>query len=232
MAGACRMHQRGFTLIELLVAIAALALMALLSWRGMESISRAQLGLENRSDDLAALQSSLAQWGADLDALEAQPGFRSIEWDGRSLRLLRRSSVEPQRGLMVVAWARGVREGQAYWLRWQSPPVLARGDLDGAWQLAGVWAQSATEASRQLEVPTVRIDDWQIFFYRENAWTNPLSSAGASAQAAGTGILQSPATVAQDTPNGVRLILNLSPGQGVAGKLTRDWARGVQESGA
>ena len=35
-------HQRGFTLIELLVAIGILALMAGLSWRGLDGMSRAQ----------------------------------------------------------------------------------------------------------------------------------------------------------------------------------------------
>lgn len=225
-------RQHGFTLVELLVALAALALMAMLSWRGLENISRTQLGLESRTDDLMALQSSLAQWGADLDALEEQPGFRSLDWDGRALRVLRRSSVEPQRGLVVVAWTRGLREGQAYWLRWQSPPVLTRSDLESAWQLAAVWAQSATETSRRLEVPTVRIEDWQIFFFRENAWTNPLSSAGASAQGAALRGDAPVTNAAQDLPQGVRLILNLSPGQGLLGQLTRDWARGVQEGGA
>lgn len=232
MRGSLAVRQPGFTLVELLVALAALALMALLSWRGLESISRTQQGLERRSDDLMALQSSLAQWGADLDSLEEQPGFRSLEWDGRSLRLLRRSSVEPQRGLVVVAWTRGLRDGQAYWLRWQSPPVLTRADLESAWQFAGLWAQSATEVSRRLEVRTVRIEDWQIFFYRENAWTNPLSSAGSSAQGAAPAGPAPATNPAEDLPQGVRLILNLSPGQGLLGSLTRDWARGVQGGGA
>ena len=34
-------HSRGFTLIELLVAIAVMALMAILSWRGLDGMSRA-----------------------------------------------------------------------------------------------------------------------------------------------------------------------------------------------
>ena len=33
---------RGFTLIELLVAIAAMALLALMSWRGLDGMTRAQ----------------------------------------------------------------------------------------------------------------------------------------------------------------------------------------------
>ena len=58
------MHRltRGFTLIELLVAIAVMALMAMLSWRGLEGMSRAQSQLQIHADDALALQVGLSQW--------------------------------------------------------------------------------------------------------------------------------------------------------------------------
>ena len=40
----------GFTLIEVLVASAILALMALISWRGLDGMSKAQVALQTRSD--------------------------------------------------------------------------------------------------------------------------------------------------------------------------------------
>ncbi len=58
--------------------------------------------------------------------------------------------------------------------------------------------------------------DWRIFYYRGNAWTNPLSSGDGQAPGSGT---QPP------SPDGVRLVLELPPGQALAGTLTRDWAR-------
>lgn len=207
----------GFTLIELLVAIALMALMAALSWRGLDGMTRAQAQMRQHSDDVLALQAGLAQWGADLDALAVQPNTASLDWDGRALRILRRGTASPGEGLRVVAWSRrnGATGGQ--WLRWQSPPLRTRADLQQAWQKAGLWAQNPSDEERQREVRIVPLDQWQIFYYRTDAWSNPLSSAGAAnnGQAAAT----------PSIPDGIRLVLTLAPGQAISGTLTRDWLR-------
>ena len=65
--GARALH--GFTLIELLVAIAVMALLSLVSWRGLDSMSRATSQNQQRADAVLTLQATLAQWGADLDAV-------------------------------------------------------------------------------------------------------------------------------------------------------------------
>ena len=66
-------RHRGFTLIELLVAISILAVMAVLSWRGLEGMTRAVAQTRERSDQLLTLQAGLDQWTDDLDALMQQP---------------------------------------------------------------------------------------------------------------------------------------------------------------
>ncbi|MCF8160785.1 MAG: prepilin-type N-terminal cleavage/methylation domain-containing protein, partial [Polaromonas sp.] len=86
---------RGFTLIELLVAISLMALMTVLSWRGLDGVSRAQVRLQEQSDDVLALQATLAQWGSDLEAMAEQPDLPSLDWDGRVLRVVRRSTGMP-----------------------------------------------------------------------------------------------------------------------------------------
>jgi len=215
-------QSKGFTLIELLVAISLMALMAVLSWRGLDGISRSQQRLQQRGDDVLALQATLSQWGSDLDALVSQPGLPGLEWDGRSLRILRRSSTTPGEGLVVVAWAmRADGQGQGQWLRWQSPLLDDRSQLDQAWQKAAVWAQTPSTDDKGREVPTVPIDQWQIFYYRNNAWTNPLSSADSADASASP--QNAAAGNAVTLPDGVRLMLTLSNGQAVSGTLTRDW---------
>lgn len=208
--------QRGFTLIELLLAISLMALMTVLAWRGLDGMTRAQTQLRQHSDDVLALQSALAQWGADLDALAQQPGSPSLDWDGRALRMLRSGSGTAGEGLRVVAWSRRNVDGRGQWLRWQSPALTTRSQLQLAWQQAAQWGQNPSDAQRLLEVPLVPLDQWQIFYYRGQSWSNPLSSAGTDGSQVAT---------VTPVPDAVRLVLTLSPGQAISGTLTRDWLR-------
>jgi general secretion pathway protein J len=230
-----RATARGFTLIELLVAIGLLALMAVMTWRGLDGISRAQGQLQQRSDEVQTLQATLGQWSADLDALAEQPNWNSLEWDGRSMRLLRQNSTTSADGLRVVAWVRRGVGGAGQWVRWQSGTLTTRQQLELAWQQAQRWAQTPSAEDNAREVRTIALEDWQIFYYRGNAWTNPLSSAGISPAAAPA----APAAAASEAtpstspgkqdplPDGVRLVLTLPEGQALSGTLTRDWVRPV-----
>lgn len=213
---------RGFTLVELLVALFVLALMAALSWRGLDGMMRTRAAVEARADEVLTLQTGLAQWSADLDGIVVFAPLPGLEWNGRVLRLTRQDSLAPERGARVVAWTR--REGQ--WRRWESPPVLTRGELESAWQQADFWAQNPGDALRSLEVAVTPLADWQIFFFRENAWTNPQSAA--TATPTGTGAPTGTGTAANPTstlPDGVRLVLQLPPGRALSGTLQRDWLR-------
>ena len=53
-----RARQQGFTLIEVLVAISVMAIMALMAWRGMDSMLRTQTGLQHRADQIRTLAKS------------------------------------------------------------------------------------------------------------------------------------------------------------------------------
>src|SRR5690606_33332417 len=117
---------RGFTLIELLVALAVMAMLALLSWRSLDNLNRAQAVTQERSDQVLRLQAALGQWSADLDALAETGELDALSYDGRVLRMIRRDSTEgglQSPGLRVVAWTRrqpemGRTDG-AQWMRWQ-----------------------------------------------------------------------------------------------------------------
>lgn len=207
---------RGFTLIELLVALGLMALMAVLSWRGIDGMARTQTQTQQHSDEVLALQMGLAQWCADLDAMEPAGGLPGLDWDGRVLRLTRRGATDSDAALRVVAWSRRAVDGRSLWLRWQSAPLHRQDELQLAWQQAALWAQNADDALRRQEVRIVPVVNWQLYYFRQDAWTNPLSSAGSGAP--GT-------TVGQGTPDGVRLILDLPAGFALAGLVTRDWVR-------
>lgn len=207
-------RSRGFTLVELLVALFALALLAALSWQGLDGMLRAQRQTQRHADDVLALQTGLSQWNADLEALVQFDLLPALDWNGRVLRLTRRDTVDVTAGAHVVGWA--LRQGQ--WRRWQSPPLVTRGDVQAAWLQADQWAQGSAEALRQQEVAIAPLLAWELFYFRDNAWSHPLSSAG--------GVPPNPqARLAEQLPDGVRLVLQLPPGQALAGRVAWDWVR-------
>lgn len=203
----------GFTLVELAVALAAMAGLSVLGWRGLDAMARAQAATDARSTQVLALQAGLAQWAADLDSLAQLPQVTALEWDGRALRLTRRGMGGLGDSLHVVAWTQ--REGR--WLRWQSPVLATRGEVASAWSQAGLWAQNPGDAERQAEVNVVPLEAWQVFYFRGDSWSHPLSSGEAGAAAPPT----HGSTVL--VPDGVRLVLDLPQGQAVAGRVVRDW---------
>ena len=206
---------RGFTLVEVLVALAAMALLSVMAWSGIDAMDRAETGTRTRSEDVLALQTGLSQWRTDLDALTQLAPVGGMDFDGRVVRLTRiaRAGDAPDSAIVVVAWGARLVDGQREWLRWQSVPVRTREQLQLAWQQAALWGQNPTDELRRQEVRIAGIDDWQVFYFRNNSWSSPLSSAGAATE------------VQTALPDGVRLLLNVSEGQVLSGLLQHDWVR-------
>ncbi len=221
-----RTRHAGFTLVELLVALFAMALLAVMSWRGLDGMTRAQEQTQARADDVLTLQVGLAQWSADLDALIQLPQTSALDWNGRVLRITRRSSAAPGEGVVVAAWSRREIEGRGTWLRWESAPATTREQLERAWQQADLWSQNPGEEERRREVAVTPLAEWQIFYFRGGAWSHPLSSdATAAAPALPASAPVAPALPLTVLPDGVRLVLTLPPGPSITGVLTRDWVR-------
>ena len=233
--------QQGFTLIELLIAITLMAVMAGLGWRGLDGLMRSRDINQTRVDQTAVLQTVLAQWRSDLDHVTAVPSISEagLAWDGQTLRITRRASTPmadgSDAGLWVVAWTR--RDG--LWWRWQSPALQNRRSMLEAWTRAERWGKNAGADDQNFETPLVAIDQWQISYFRGNAWTNPLSSASNNAGSVSSN---------SSTPDAIRLVIDLrnnvnkqvegqangsnnaaltplAPPQAQQGRLSIDWIR-------
>lgn len=218
---------RGFTLIELLVALAIMAMMTVVSWRGLDAMARAQTQIERRGDALLTLQAGLAQWAADLDAQVQLDAVPSLDWDGRALRIVRNNTAAPGDGLLVVAWTQRTVDGAGQWLRWQSPPLATQGALQTALARATQWATNPGDLERRFEVSIAPLDQWSVQYFRNGTWTVATATA-----AAPPGPVVPPAAGAPPVPKlapnvieAVRLTINLPAGDSVSGTLTRDWVR-------
>jgi general secretion pathway protein J len=220
----------GFTLIELLVAIVVMSMLALLSWRSIDGMTRTQTMTQQHADDLLRLQATLGQWNADLDAVFDTGEIGALDFDGRVLRLTRRDASETglvSPGMRVVAWARiSGGAGPAYWSRWQSGSIQRRDQLARAWQRASEWGResqgSGAISSDESSVALIPITQWQLFYHRGETWGNPQSAVG------NQGGIDSDEN---QLPNGVRVVLSMAPGHSLTGELVRDWVRTTLEAG-
>ena len=212
-------RQRGFTLIELLIALTLMAVLAGLGWRGLDSLMRTREQTQAHVDQTAVLQTVLAQWQADLNAVQAVPGIADagVSWDGRTLRLTRHATAAradgTDAGLWVVGWT--LRDSQ--WVRWQSVALTSRSALQQAWVQAERWGRNPSSDDAALEVVLLPLEAWQLTYFRSNAWTHPLSSSGTS---------DSPGAAPISTlPDAIRLQIDVPARTGLRGQLTLDWVR-------
>ncbi len=201
---------RGFTLVEVLVALMIMAILAGLSWQGLDAVIKARDASRESIDRTTRLATVLTQWQQDLQAIHDTDVVPAIEFDGQTLRLTRRE----EDGVSLVAWS--VRGG--IWQRWASTAVQRRGALQENWLAS---QQFLGNEPGHLKVAD-GASEWQLYFFRGNAWSNAQSSAGTPASG---GAPPGPGATGADLPQAVRLVITL-PG----GKLTRDVALGPSGS--
>jgi general secretion pathway protein J len=199
------MRARGFTLVEVLVALLIMSIMAAMGWQGIDGMVRARDASQGAAEGTLRMTTVIAQWERDLGSLFESPAAPAIAFDGATLRLVRESPD----GAQVVAWS--LREG--VWRRWVSPAVLRAADLQQAWLRSQQLLGNEDAQVQLLDGAT----DWQIYFFRGNAWSNAQSSADLAPPQAAS------APQRAVLPNGVRLVLNLGDR-----RLTRDVMLGPQ----
>jgi len=224
-------RSRGFTLIEVLVALSLMALLSLMSWRGLDAMLRVAQVTRTNSIGLGGLQVGLAQWAVDLDRLVETPDVAALDWDGRVLRVVRSSPVGSVEALLVVAWTQRLVAGSQQWVRWQSAPVSQRNDLVNAWQQAAIWARTDESMEGTMggsAVAVTPLSSWQLAYHTGGEWvaSNTLVGSGGGRRA-----LQANAVVANisDTPEGLRLLLELPSGGPLQGRLSSDWFNTASE---
>ncbi|OAJ60604.1 general secretion pathway protein GspJ [Paraburkholderia ginsengiterrae] len=126
-----RSGARGFTLIELLVAIAILAVIAVLSWRGLDQIIRGRQTITNAMEDERVFAQLFDQMRIDARqaATDDEAGQAAISVSGSVLQIVRQINLPGTAPRLQVVRYR-VADGRV--IRYASPPLGNVGELRGA----------------------------------------------------------------------------------------------------
>jgi general secretion pathway protein J len=128
----------------------------------------------------------------------------------------------------VVAWRWQADGSQTHgpWRRWQSASLRDSASVQAAWAQAAVWGQNNTADGTARQTDTLPLQGWQIYFYRDNAWGNALSSAGNSNSNSNSNSNANANANANaaSLPDAVRAVIQLAPDSG-RGSITIDWVR-------
>ncbi len=220
----CARRTRGFTLVEVLVAMMIMAILAVMSWQGVDGIVRARDASQARLEQTLRLNTVLAQWEQDIASVQETGAVPGLSFDGATVRLTRRAEL----GLQVVTWSlRPAPEGGlggGSWWRWASPVIGTSSDLQETWMRTQQFQGNEIGQLRTL----TGVSQWQVYCYW-GAWSNCQSTGNLAAPtpvAPGTpgtpGAPGAPrAAPRQALPAGVRMVLEFGGGD-LSGSLTRD----------
>jgi general secretion pathway protein J len=199
----------GFTLVEVLVALAIMAVMAGMAWRGVDGIVRARDASQGRLEHSLRLDSVVAQWEQDVASVQDSAVVPAISCDGSTLRITRRTDD----GLQVVAWALRPDGTSGSWWRWAGQASTTVGQLQDDWLKSQQLQGGEPGGLRAVQ----GVDAFRVYFYQGNSWTNCQSTGNVTVS---TGA--SAPVVTQALPTGVRIVLDFTSGSGRSGSLVRD----------
>ena len=180
--------QWGLTLVELLVAISVLGFVAVLGWRGLDSIVRARIALTSDLDQTRGMQLTFAQLQSDCAHLASPsvlPGRIPLAVDQGQLTLVRTvyADNQPSR-LQVISY----RVNGGLLTRRESPATRDLRKLDFYWQNAVNDTASSQPVVLQSDVADMTIRLWINGSWRTKADAVITIGGPAATQSTPTGL--------------------------------------------
>jgi general secretion pathway protein J len=185
--------QRGLTLVELLVAIGVLAIVAVMGWRGLDTIVRARVTLTQDLDNTRGLQLAFAQMQNDCTQIASPTllqGRQALRVDQGRLSLVRTVQTEAQ-PLRVQVVNYQVRDGML--LRQELPATRDLSEIDAGMQSAVSGNNTGTAVALQTNVGAI---DFRMWASDNRGWRTPDEQAQTEAAATGSSKAQ---IIAQST---------------------------------
>jgi len=173
-------RQRAFTLVELLVAISILAIVAVLGWRGLDSIVRARTSLTEQMEATRGLQLAFAQMQSDTERVAGRDvvGARAyLQVGADRFTMVRQVFAENQpTRLQVVAY----RLLDGVLVRRESQATRDLVQLDALWQAATSDTDTSGAVALEAGVASLQLATWVNNAWRQ-AGVDPSANAGATA---------------------------------------------------
>lgn len=183
-----RSAQRGFTLLEVLIALALMAILAILSWRALDTTARSSERLAASADDTLTILRTLGQIETDLGRHAGRGVFpiAPLPDDTETQAAIAGTETQPS-GAGTQVLPPGIR-----WT--PNGLVLLRSTQDGGWQQV-VWTltdnilwRAAGIPARHLPLPVATMADPMlnnVHGFTVRAWLPGRGWADASAAQAG-----------------------------------------------
>jgi len=171
-------NARGFTLIELLVAITVLAIVAVMGWRGLDTIVRSREQLTQNMEQTRGIQLTFAQLQSDLEHIADKALLRdhqNILADNSRLVFIRTVLSENSASqLQVVSYI--IRDGVLS--RSESAATRDLGQLDGLWQAAIGQSGAQSTVALHAGVTAMEVRVWE-----GGSWKQPQNSSSSFSSA-------------------------------------------------
>jgi len=214
---------RGFTLVELLVAISILAIVAVLGWRGLDSIVRARVALTQQMETTRGMQLAFAQMQSDCehiaqrDVVDQRP-YLLIGADRFTLVREVFTENQPSR-LQVVAY----RIVNGTLIRRESQPTRDLVQLDALWQAVTSDADSNPAVALQTGVTGMQVATWLNNSWRQGGVDPGANAAGTAQGAPPPQSDQAPQQQASNEPTGMQVALQA---QGLQAPMVKSFLLG------
>ncbi len=213
-------HDQGFALLEVIIAVAIMALVGLMAWRGMDAMIRGREVIDRRANQDANYSQLVRQFERDCQEVLRRPELSSLALamgnsvtqgsnisalaaGAKNLWFMRRFRADNQDAWLIAGYVMGPNGLQ----RWTSRPLLRRVDAAGLW--TGILRDpdlSSSDLLLSLEVPAVTRQSFLV-------QTSIFSGAGGSGTSAGGTGSPSAASNPTNTSGATTNPIALSPEQ-------------------